>query len=449
MRLPETPPSIPDDPQSLGEIFASLRNPKVAAIVGHANSRYLRWDEFRRRPLVAGFSAEHLWRAVRLARLPHLRPFGLRSDSGKPFVFSTPATALRDLHQIDLQLGGTISFDDTATTSSVERDRFLIGSLMEEAISSSQIEGAATTREVAKRMLREGRSPRTRGERMIFNNYLTIQKLRDWKDRELTLDALLEIQASLTSDTLDDTQAVGRLRTDADRIRVVDTRNETVLHVPPPASQLPERIARFCEFANKFDDSEFVHPVVRAILLHFWLGYEHPFVDGNGRTARAISYWYLLKAGYWLVEFLPLSRVIVRAPARYGRAFLHSESDSCDATYFLMYILEAVRRALKELVEYLRRKQRQRAAAVGAAARISALNDRQARLVGQLLTDPGREITVEEHGSDHPISYGTAYNDLAGLVRRGLLLRRRVGRRLTYRASPKLLALDRRAVRHE
>lgn len=87
---------------------------------------------------------------------------------------------------------------------------------MDEAIASSQIEGAATTRRVAKEMLRTGRPPQTRGERMILNNFRTVSRIGDLGDKPLTTSVLLELQASLTEGTLADPGEVGRLRTPID-----------------------------------------------------------------------------------------------------------------------------------------------------------------------------------------------------------------------------------------
>ncbi len=51
----------------------------------------------------------------------------------------------------------------------------------------------------------------------------------------------------------------------------------------------------------------FIHPVIRAILLHFMLAYDHPFVDGTGRTARALFYWSMAHQGYWLMDFISIT----------------------------------------------------------------------------------------------------------------------------------------------
>src|SRR5688500_8569447 len=110
-----------------------------------------------------------------------------------------------------------------------------------------------------------------------------------------------------------------------------------------------------CAFANGQSPEHFVHPVVRAIILHFWLAYDHPFVDGNGRTARALFYWSMSHREYWLCEFLSISRIIKRRPSRYARSFLFTESDENDATYFIMSQLTVISRAITHLHAYLSR----------------------------------------------------------------------------------------------
>ena len=83
-----------------------------------------------------------------------------------------------------------------------------------------------------------------------------------------------------------------------------------VFHVPPPAEGLPKMLEALCPFANGETHKVFTHPVQRTITLHFWLAYDHPFSDGNGRTARALFYWAMLHKDYWLFEFISISSVI-------------------------------------------------------------------------------------------------------------------------------------------
>ena len=153
-------------------------------------------------------------------------------------------------------------------------------------------------------MIRTGRPPRTNGERMILNNYRTMQRVAEWKELPLDAALLFEMHRMVTDRTLEDPAAAGRLRKADEPITVQDDITGEVYHYPPPAGSLPTRLQALCDFANAgtstaaHPPTRFVHPVVRAILLHFWLAYDHPFVDGNGRTARALFYWSMLRQGY-------------------------------------------------------------------------------------------------------------------------------------------------------
>ena len=298
---------------------------------------------------------------------------------------------------------------------------------MEEAIASSQIEGAATTRKVAKEMLRTGRPPVNRAERMIRNNYITIQKIKKHLKRPLTMEMLHDLQMSMTEGALDDPTAAGRFRTESDQVVVIDESDGQVLHVPPPAAELPARMERFLAFANDPGESPFLHPVVRAILLHFWLAYEHPYVDGNGRTARAVFYWYMLSRDYWLFEFLSISRIIHRSVRQYGKAFLHSETDGNDATYFLAYHMRTILLALEELHLYLRRKQEDTAKTARLLEKMSGLNHRQQALLRHALKHPDATYTILSHRNSHNVAYGTSRSDPFDLAKRRLLVRKRAG----------------------
>jgi Fic family protein len=225
-----------------------------------------------------------------------------------------------------------------------------------------------------------------------------------------------------------------------ERVAVYDRASQRLLHEPPPAEQLPERLQALCDFANADSDSgPFIHPVLRAVLLHFWLAYDHPFEDGNGRTARALFYWYARTRGYWLVEYLSVSRILADAPAKYARAFLHTETDERDTTYFIRYHLRVVERAIGELHAYLNRKAQEiRDVERLMQAGSQQFNHRQLALLGHAVRNPGHEYTFYSHSSSHTVTHETARNDLVPLVDIGLLERRRVGRRYIFTPHPAL-----------
>lgn len=400
-------------------------------------NEYLHWDELRHRPTPEGISSEQWWLAIKLRRKAALRDIPLRDKKGRPFEFSVPDSVVEQLHYIDRGAGGLIGTLEPVTSPQT-RDRYLIRSLIEESITSSQLEGAVTTREVAKQMLSSGRKPRDKSERMILNNYLTMQRIRDLRETSLSPQLVMEIQGMVGRDALDKPDAAGRLRRSDEPIEVSDFEGN-VFHVPPPAEQLPERLKAMCDFANGESPGFFIHPVVRAIILHFWLAYDHPFVDGNGRTARALFYWAMLKNGFWLCEFISISQIILKAPVQYGMAFLHTETDENDLTYFIIHQTEVMRKAVKELHNYITRKTCEVEESRGFIATLKWLTYRQQMILAHALKHPGSRYTVAEHRSRHGIAYATARSDLLKLADHELLEKQTEGREFIFTAPLDLL----------
>jgi len=396
----------------------------------HAPAGYPPWDKVRHLKPPDGLTAEEWWAGIKLARGGALRDLPLRDIAGRPFTYALPDAVLRLLHTIDQRCSGEVAMDEVVTTDGQAMQRYLVNSLMEEAIRSSQLEGAVTSRQVAKELLRSGREPRDRSERMILNNYRALTFMRERADEPLTPRLVLELQRILTEGTLDEPDTAGRLqRPDEERVVVMNRDDGRVLHVPPPPEELPKRLRAMCAFANAPDDvGRFIHPVVRAILLHFWLGYDHPFVDGNGRTARALFYWYMRRRRYWLVEYLSISRILRDAPSKYNRSYLYSETDDNDTTYFLLYQLEVVERAIREFYDYLRHKTEQIRAVEQMVAGARDLNHRQLALLGDALRHPDARYTIGEHALTHRVTHETARADLAVLAERKLLHRTQVGK---------------------
>jgi len=384
---------------------------------------YVHWDKLRRLPLppsYPGLSHELWWAAIKLGRIRNLKELPLQDKIGKPFKFSVPDEVAQQLHEIDMGAGGKIGMTDNVPNAQV-RDQYIVSSLIQESITSSQLEGAVTTREVAKEMLRTGRPPTDRSERMILNNFMTMKRITALRDEKLTADLIYEIHRLITKDTLDKPDAAGRLRREDEDIRVEDEQSGDVFHRPPHARELPARLQTMCDFANDVLPDFFIHPVVRSILLHFWIGYDHPFVDGNGRTARALFYWSMLKRGYWLFEFISISDILRRAPTKYYRSFLYSENDDNDTTYFLIHQAEVIRRAILSLHEYIDRKTKELQGSEKVLRAWQYLNHRQVALISHALRHPGALYSIEGHQRSHNTVYETARRDLISLTEEGLL----------------------------
>lgn len=436
MKIPQTPPSW----LSLYEKLSPTRRNRIAVNRGAwaRTDRYLHWNDLRRRPAPTGFTHEEYWYALKLARSSAYRPIGLHDRLGLPFQFGQPHKLTELLHQIDRGLGLAIGLPE-AISHPATRDRYVVNTLMKEAITSSQLEGAATTRAIAQEMLRTGRPPRDKSERMILNNFLTMRRIRELRDIPLSPELVFELHRLVTEDTLDRADAAGRFRRTDENVQVVDMEGN-VFHEPPRASELPARLRAMCRFANAEEPDYFIHPVLRAIMLHFWLAYDHPFVDGNGRTARALFYWSMLRADYALFEFISISEILLRAPMRYAEAFLHTETDENDLTYFILHQSEVIREAVKALQAYLQRKRTELAAATESLRGLQGLNHRQQALLVHALREPGTDYQIAAHQRSHGVVNQTARNDLLDLVRRGLLVMRRQGRAYRFRAPADLEA---------
>jgi Fic family protein len=234
---------------------------------------------------------------------------------------------------------------------------------------------------------------------------------------------------------LDDPTAAGRLRRADELVEVVDEQTEEVLHVPPHASTLEKRMKAMCDFANQSEDSSpFVHPIIRGVILHFWLAYDHPFKDGNGRTARALFYWLLLNRGFWLFQFVSISQILLRSRSRYGQSFLKTETDGNDLNYFLLHQLEVIEQAIQSLHDYIARKTNEISEASKRLKALEEFNHRQEALLNRAIRHPGAVFTIESHQNSHNVSYATARADLLGLVGRGLLTQRKRGKAFVFEA---------------
>jgi Fic family protein len=426
---------VPANPKPLHELIAqeSENLPTIfkAAVSPTPEGKYLHWDKLRHLTPPDDLTNEQWWLAVRLARSTTEHQLPLTDTQGRPFYFNMPPLVTQYLHEIDSRASGRIAMP-SEVSSSETKTRYLVRSLIEEAITSSQLEGASTTRQRAMEMFRSGKKPSDRSELMIFNNLRGMEFIRQHQNDVLTPGLVLGIHKEMMVGTIDDS-SLGRLQTVEDeRVNVVSNLTQEVVHRPPAADQLEARLKELCRFANAEGESEFFHPVIRAILLHLWLAYDHPFEDGNGRTARALFYWYMLNSGYWLFEFISISSVLRQASGQYARAFLYTETDANDATYFLVHQLQVIHKALESLENYLEKKSREIRHAERVLKEFSAINHRQLALLSHALRKPNADFTINSHKISHRIAYGTARSDLLELVEYGLLSKRTIGNAMHF-----------------
>lgn len=420
-------------------LLESIQPDRLIKIMMHTvnvtTDPYLPWDQLRYRKPPSGLAHEDWWLATRIARSGIMRALPLQAMNGDNFSYALPDEVLRLVGEVTERASGQIAVPEQVTNSAT-KDRYVISSLIEEAITSSQLEGASTSRKKAKEMIRHSRKPTTRSEQMIMNNYLAMQHVSENRHAEFTPEAICQLHEIVTYNTLDNPDCAGKVQSNPDpddRVKVFDNEGN-VLHSPPAVDELPGRLQRLCNFANGEDDQGvYVPPVVRALAIHFMMGYDHYFEDGNGRTARALFYWSMLKQGYWLSEFLTISRILKKAPSQYMKSFIFTEQDDGDLTYFLIYHLKVIRRALNDLDKYLARKSDElRKTRKLLSPKVSKFNYRQISLLEFAIKRPDEYYTVKSHAKSHGVSEQAARNDLYDLEDRKLLERDRLGRQFVW-----------------
>ena len=418
----ELPPKHSEKKDS--EIISALwSSSELQEVLTRISDDYLYWDKVKHLA-PKDMTAEHLWQAVKLQRKTELQ----RVKFGK-YTFSFNVTTIMQslLHDFDLNMGGSLSADGIIPNN--DKQIYLVSSIMEEAIASSQMEGASTTRKVAKDMLRKKLSPMNKSQQMILNNYHTIQQLNEQKDKVLTMDVLLDIHQNISEHTLDNPADEGRLR-NTDDIYVMDAINGEIAHTPPSYTEIDSILQDVFTFANEDNPKRFIHPIVKGIILHFMIAWIHPFVDGNGRTARSLVYWYLLKKGYWLTEYLSISRIIYKNKKRYERMFLYTEADDKDMTYFILYNLQVMKKAYEDLKLYLARKQEERKSIL-MYNDIDGINARQMRILRLLDEAPSSILLPQEVANRFGVSERTARNDLQTLTDIGKLKKVAINKKQT------------------
>ena len=411
-----------DGPQSLQNIL-----PDAAPV--DAKGRYLPWHRLQYREPPDGQTIRSWWVATRLSRLAGSRRLPLLDGKQQPFRLTRTDQLLDKVERFH---HAAIEIDQRI------RDAALVAEsqLFDESIASSQLEGSGTSTPTAHAMLVAGRKPRNLDERMIANNLKAMEfaAARAQNDVPLRPIDILDLHRTVAEGVLHDPKDAGRLQ-EPDEIRVAVYARSQIVHEPPPADQLPERIQRLCDFANADDG---LQPIIRAILLHFMVGYDHPFVDGNGRTARSLFYWYMIHSGYEAVKHLSISRILQEAPAKYSRSYEFVTADDGDVTYFVDHQLDMMLRSVERFEERQATASRRRQRIRERVTPTHDLTERQIASLVELSRSTDGRITVDGHARVHNIALPTARADLMELVERGLLIRERSGRRFVFRPAPDL-----------
>ncbi len=423
MSLISKPPAY--DPQMWNKII-DLHKEQVAAYValGHpidSKGRYLHYDQLRFR-IPKGVDHTLAWSTIKFAR---------KQQSTSCIKLGEPAQECRFLYTPAMHLAIS-ACDQNTTTAALEwmcskigegkHLQYLLKDLVEdEAISSSQLEGAATTTKAAKDLLKRKKGPRSLDEKMIIGNYKMMKYAWDKRDEELSLDLIRSLHRVGVEGIEDDRYHPGQFK-DNDDVVVEDGEGQ-IVHQPPPVEHLESRLKKICDWVNQNNtdvlSKDYMHPLVKAVILHFVIGYEHPFHDGNGRVARSLFYWFMFKKGFGAFRYIAISTLLKAAPMKYGRSYLYVETDDMDLTYFLDYQARVIARAIakfKSAYDQARQSIDEFNTFLYSSGLLPKLSEKQKIVFNVAKSGVAAEFTITNVKDNLGCAYNTAATVLNGLV---------------------------------
>ena len=280
----------------------------------------------------------------------------------------------------------------------------------EEAIMSAIYEGANTTRSEAKKFISNRESPASKAHKMVLNNFKANEWIKDNKSIPLTKEVVLRIHEIITIGTLEkeDEPYCGKFRDDE-----VVVGNASI-HKGIDEGLINDAIDEAIQLIT--NNQRYLHPLLKGIILHYLIAYIHPFFDGNGRTARALFYFKCLKHGLDWVNFLSISSALKEPGKGYENSFKLVKENDWDLTYFIIYSLKSLSRALDIVEEKVNKL-----CSIPNLKDSLSLDDTQITLLQRLYLHTERIIDVKEHAANIGKSDESARLELKDLVAKDLL----------------------------
>lgn len=438
MSIIKRPPEVISDPFALIRAEHQGQAAQYLALAHPLDpkGRYLHFDECRFR-FPAGLDAALAWSVIKTARSDQLSPALMLGEPAYSCCYlHTPAMHMAvsecDRHATEALLELMCSQDDEGNHLQV-----LLTDLMEdEAISSSQLEGAAISTKVAKALLKCSRVPRSIDEKMIIGNFKMMNFAWENRDKDLSEELITELHKLGVEGIDDDKYHPGAFKNTDD---VVVGDGGEVVHQPPPVAGLPERMGQLCDWINTdYTDGvtkAYMHPVIKAMILHFAIGYEHPFHDGNGRVARSLFYWFMFKKGFSAFRYISISTLLKKATIQYGKSYLYTETDGMDLTYFLDYQCRVLARAISKFTETYEKTAQsimEFNAFLFQSGLYNKLSEKQRVVLNVAKQGVATEFTVSQVKDNLGCAYNTAATVLKGLVELGIFRKQKVGSEWVY-----------------
>lgn len=448
---------IKNPPQQLPkDVFAYIADEQPELLSQYFNfhrtvddkGRYQHFDEFRHR-VPSELDPKLAWAVTKSARHVQLTQLLKVGEPEKVCKFLLTPTIQKALSITDRNTSsGALEHMSSKIGEELKLDYLLNDLIEDEAISSSQLEGAATTTIVAKEMLQKKRKPRTIDEKMIIGNFKMMKFAWQHREDPLSAELIKEIHKIGVEGIEDEKYEPGEFRA-TDDVYVTD-RDENILHSPPPAKSIEQRLNKLSVWINRcHDDAQskhYIHPLTKAIALHFAMGYEHPFRDGNGRVARALFYWFMFKSDYAAFRYIAISVLLKKQASQYGKSYLYTESDDMDLTYFLDYQCDLIIKAINSFKRAYKKvllEQEDFYSWLGDSSLVDKLNTNQKVVFQAALNRMAKTFTAISVQENLSCSYNTAASVLNGLVELGLFEKEKFGREWHFKVLDKQEIVER------
>lgn len=196
-----------------------------------------------------------------------------------------------------------------------------------------------------------------------------------------------------------------------------------VIFTPPPFVEVPYLLDDFMEWLNSAEARE-IHPILRAAIAHYVLVAIHPFVEGNGRTARAFATLILIREGYNIKRFFSLEEHFDRDLAGYYESFFNVDKQSKDIserdlTVWIEYFTNVVAIELEKIKDKVKKLSIDTRLKLKIGKQI-ALTERQMRLV-EYLSDQGGALMKDLKTVLPMVSEDTVLRELTDLIKKGII----------------------------
>jgi Fic family protein len=381
--------------------------------------------------LPAEIKLEEFWAKLLAFRKQKAEKMQLIDQAGGRFWYVMTHPLQKKLHEID-----SYGRDSLYEMVKEEIESELIKeSLIEEAFYSSVIEGAFTTLKKAKAMVEKREPPKDNSEQMVLNNYNAMRFILENRNKELSEGLILELHKIVTEKTLEDQCYAGKYRDDV--VYVTDDKGE-VIYAPPKYEDIPRLMSDLIGWLNTDNESSFIHPIIKAAILHFYFVYLHPFFDGNGRTARALFYFYLIRNKYEFFRYFSISSIISASRSKYYKSLKDVEDYGSDMTYFLIYMADAIAKAIFEIKEKITKHYKRDYVLAKIREKKIRLNDRQDKFIKKFLIWKDKIVNIEKYKQINGVVYQTARADLLDLVEKKVLIKNKQGRSFNFSINPEL-----------